>query len=82
MGRVGNRGKKQEGKHHKWTCIYDIGKMGTCLKIVLELFRTAQGILIYYTTQVAPSRVETLREIAKSVKYEIGPQIPGKRQKR
>ena len=25
----------------------------------------------------APSRVETLREIAKSVKYEIGPQIPG-----
>ena len=36
-----------------------------------------QGISKYYTTQVAPSRVETLREIAKSVKYEIGPQIPG-----
>ena len=25
----------------------------------------------------APSRVESLREIAKSAKYEIGPQIPG-----
>ena len=33
-----------------------------------------QGISKYYTTQVAPSRVETLREIAKSAKYEIGPQ--------
>ena len=36
-----------------------------------------QGISKYYTTQVAPSRVETLREIAKSVKYEIGSKIPG-----
>ena len=37
----------------------------------------SQGISKYYTTQVAPTRVETLREIAKSVKYEIGSKIPG-----
>ena len=41
------------------------------------IFSLNQGISKYYTTQVAPTRVETLREIAKSAKYEIGPQIPG-----
>ena len=33
---------------------------------------TIQDISIYYTTQVAPSGVETLRENAKSPKSELG----------
>ena len=31
-----------------------------------------QGISKYYTTQVVPTRVETLREIAKLAKTELG----------
>ena len=31
-----------------------------------------QGISKYYTTKVAPSRVKTLRKIAKLVKTELG----------
>ena len=33
--------------------------------------RLGQGISKYYTTQVAPTRVETLREIAKSAKSKL-----------
>ena len=51
--------------------LVEIQSLSTLERFSRKLVGPGQGISKYYTTQVAPTRVETLREIAKTAKSKL-----------